>query len=63
MADCDGGPAPVDLAMELAHRKLAGLASKPREVIIRRLQGALARKGYDEDVVLEVLERLELLRR
>ncbi len=63
VAGCDDGPAPVDLAMDLAQRRLAGLASQPPEVVLRRLQGALARKGYDEDVVLEVLERLDLLRR
>lgn len=63
VADCEDGPALVDLAMDLARRRLAGLASQPPEVIIRKLQGALSRKGYDEDVVLEVLERLDLLRR
>ncbi|MDG2201284.1 MAG: regulatory protein RecX [Phycisphaerales bacterium] len=63
VAGCDEGPAPVELAMDLAQRRLAGLASKPPEVIIRRLQGVLARKGYDEEVVLEVLERLDLLHR
>ena len=63
IAECDDDRLPVDLAVEIASRRLPRLEHHPRDVIVRRLQGVLARKGYEEDVVIEALERMKLVDR
>ncbi len=63
VAECDDDRLPVDLAMEIAAKQLPRLERHPRDVIARRLQGLLARKGYEEDVVTEALERMKLIGR
>lgn len=55
----DDGRTDLDRALHLARSRLRGeLAGKPPVVIRRRLAGVLARRGYDEDTVETVLDRL-----
>ncbi|QDU72066.1 regulatory protein RecX [Mucisphaera calidilacus] len=48
----------ASLAMDYAQRQLAGLARHPPEVQKRRLYGRMARRGYDAEVIREVVDRL-----
>ena len=57
----EGDASPVDLAMRLARERLPRLDGLAPEVAARRLLGLLARRGFDEDVALEALQRLDLL--
>jgi regulatory protein len=45
----------VESARRLVHRKLRGMASLDRDVVIRRLTGMLARKGYSASLAFRVV--------
>ena len=57
----DNEPSPVELAVQLAAQRLPRLANLPPETRARRLLGLLARRGFEEEVALEALERLAVL--
>jgi SOS response regulatory protein OraA/RecX len=46
------------IAMDLARRHLARLNQFPRPIARQRLFGLLARRGFDEDDVLNVVEKM-----
>tara|TARA_Y100000589_G_scaffold29497_2_gene24693 strand:- start:34458 stop:34895 length:438 start_codon:yes stop_codon:yes gene_type:complete len=54
-------PSPVELAVQLAAQRLPRLSDLPPETRARRLLGLLARRGFEEEVALEALERLAVL--
>lgn len=47
-----------DLALELAGRKLRPIAHLDRELIQRRIQGALARRGFSSGLINSVMREL-----
>ena len=57
----EGNAAPIELAMQLAKERLPRLAALPPETQARRLLSLLGRRGFEEDVALEAIERLSIL--
>ena len=60
-ADHEGEEGPTGMALDIARGRLERMNNLDRTAAARRLQGVLARRGFGEDVVLEVLQRLELI--
>lgn len=48
----------IDQLRELAAKKYRTLARHPRQVVRRRLFGQLARRGYDSDMIVRVIDEL-----
>lgn len=57
----EGNGTPIELAMQLANERLPRLATLPPETQARRLLSLLGRRGFEEDVALEAIERLSIL--
>ena len=54
------GADPVDKALELSRDRLADWEPMPAEKAARRIAGMLARRGFDEQVVTDVIAKLGL---
>ena len=50
----------LQTALTLAKRRLKSMANQPRPVAQRRIAATLARKGFDDDVIEQVLDKLNL---
>lgn len=48
------------MALDLAAKKLRTMSGLPKEVVLRRVVGLLARKGYPNAIAYKVLKNLEL---
>jgi regulatory protein len=59
-ADAIGAGGQVDLAVEFAAKRMRTMAGLPPATAARRIAGALARRGYEDDVVAAALARLGL---
>ena len=51
---------PENAALDMARRRLGTMRNLPKAVAQRRIAGMLSRRGFDDDLVQSVLDRLDL---